>query len=180
MAQISKVDYFVGVFLSSILGSAKGTPALFDEPNESKRVEFLAAPGYFNVYIKYSTTKSSTPYYDKGKEKIKYTCNIYFSDSEYKILTSFCKSGFRNCIAIIWANDSLTNTWIVMMDYEKAMKCLNSKTENGNRRIKITRYGGGHEFYCQGVDFKEDEYEKCKFDFMLFFKESPNKKSIAG
>lgn len=31
MRRINKIDYFVGVFLSTILSSSKGIPALFDE-----------------------------------------------------------------------------------------------------------------------------------------------------
>jgi hypothetical protein len=177
MKKINKADYFVGVFVSTILSSAKRVPALFDEPNESKRVEFLTNLGYFNVYIKYLTQRGESTYFEKGKEKIKYTCNINFGDAEYRKLLDFCKDGYKNYIVIIWTNESLTSTWIVVLDYKKAMKCLNSTTENGYRKIKITRYGGGHIFYCQGVSYKDNEFEKCDFDYSSYFEESPDKEA---
>lgn len=55
LRKINKIDYFMGVFLSTIIGSSKGVPALFDEgAKESKRIEFETDSGNFNVYIKYS------------------------------------------------------------------------------------------------------------------------------
>jgi hypothetical protein len=55
MYRINKEDYFIGVFVSTILKSTKGVPALFDATGKNKRVEFTTDLGDFNVYVKYST-----------------------------------------------------------------------------------------------------------------------------
>ncbi len=170
MAQINKIDFFVGVFLTEVLSSAKTVPALFDgEQKESKRIEFETNRGVYNIYIKYSTKKKETPYPDKGKRRIKYTCNVLFTESEYDNFVSTTKDSSLNYVVIVWTNDSLTNTWLVVLDYKKAMSCLKNKTENGTRKIKITRYGAGRDFFCQGVGFKDDEYEICSFDHISYF-----------
>lgn len=48
------------------------------------------------------------------------------------------------------------------------MKCLEHKTNSGNRRITITRIGAEHDFYCYGVGFKEKDYIKCPVDCTQF------------
>lgn len=50
MHRINKLDYFVGVFLTTILNSSTGVPVLFDETENSKRVEFSTDLDDFNVY----------------------------------------------------------------------------------------------------------------------------------
>jgi hypothetical protein len=179
MAQINKVDFFVGVFLTEILGSAKTVPALFDgEQNDNKRIEFETNKGIFNIYIKYSMNKKGIPFLDKGKKKTKYIGNVLFSETEYDKFVNSSTNKKLSYVVIVWTNASLTNTWLVVLDYEKAMKCLKSKTETGNRRIKVTRYGAGHEFYCQGVDFKDDEFVTCSFDHITYFQQIEDKEPI--
>jgi hypothetical protein len=181
MAQINKVDFFVGVFLTEILGSAKTVPALFDgEQNENKRIEFETNKGIFNIYIKYSTNKKGTKYWDKGKKKIKYTCNVLFSETEYEKFVNSSTNKKLNYVVIVWTNASLTNTWLVVLDYGKAMKCLKSRTEKGDRRIKVIRYGAGREFFCQGVDFKDDEFVTCSFDHITYFQQTEDKEPVSA
>jgi hypothetical protein len=173
MGQINKIDFFVGVFVSAILNSAKSVPALFDETNESKKVEFQTNLGYFNVYIKYSTNRKESVY-DKRKQKKQYYWNIPFSEIENEKLRKFKKEGYQNYIVLVCTNDTLTKTWIVVLDYEKALRCLANTTPNGSRRIKVTRIGSSHEFYCQGVDYRDNEYERCLFDYTTYFEEASN------
>ena len=55
MIKPAKLDFFVGVFMSSIINSAKKVPVLIDETETSKRMRFMTDNGEFNVFIKYST-----------------------------------------------------------------------------------------------------------------------------
>jgi len=95
MGRINKIDYFVGVFLSTILSSSKGIPALFDEGvKDSKRVEFETDSGCFNVYIKYSTNQRTANVRVNGEEKKKVSWDITFSNRDYYILKNqFEKDG---------------------------------------------------------------------------------------
>ncbi len=170
MSQVSKLDFFVGVFLASIMNSAKSVPALFDETDESKKIEFMSDLGKYNVYVKYSTKRNHSTRGSKGKE-IKYH-NVLFTENEYKKFESFQKDGVNNCLAIICTEKNLLNTWIVVIEYEKALKCLRSTTPNGSRRIKIQRFGNAHEFVCSGVGFKNDDNETCPYDWRIYFSSS--------
>ena len=60
MHRINKIDYFIGVFLTTILNSSNGVPALFDATDNSKKIEFTTDIGEYNVYIKYSTKLKKT------------------------------------------------------------------------------------------------------------------------
>ena len=71
MYRINKIDYFIGVFLATIINSSKGVPALFDETENSKRVEFSTDTGDFNVYIKYTTKIRKSKVNINGREKEK-------------------------------------------------------------------------------------------------------------
>jgi hypothetical protein len=156
------------------LSDAKTVPALFDgEQNESKRTVFETNKGVHNVYIKYSTGKKPIPYFEGGKKKVKYHCNVNFTDSEYDKLRGFANNGCINFIVIVWTNSSYTKTWLVVLEFDKAMHCLERKTET-SRRISVTRFGAGREFYCQGVDFKDDEFEICAFDHIKYFAPTNN------
>lgn len=86
MHRINILDYFIGVFLTTILNSSKGVPALFDEANDSKRLEFATDTGDFNAYIKYSTNMRKAKVNTKGRKQKKLSWNISFSDKEYEIL----------------------------------------------------------------------------------------------
>ena len=79
MYRINKLDYFVGVFLSTILNSSKGVPALFDQTDNSKRIEFATNLGDFNVFVKYSTGLKNICKNINGQIKNKMYCNVSFS-----------------------------------------------------------------------------------------------------
>ncbi|NLY46769.1 MAG: hypothetical protein GX053_12410 [Tissierella sp.] len=51
MRNINKLDFFVGVFLARIINSSNSVPALFEETDNSKRVEFTTDTDDFNIYI---------------------------------------------------------------------------------------------------------------------------------
>ncbi len=169
MHKINKIDYFIGAFLSTIINSSKGVPALFDETENSKRVEFSTDTGDFNVYIKYTTKIRKSRVNIDGKKKKKISCNISFSDRDYEILKdSFIKEDKENLICLVCTNDKLNETYMAVLTYKDAMKCLEHRTNSGNRRISITRIGAEHDFNCYGVKFKEKDYIKCPVDCTQF------------
>jgi len=166
MYRINKIDYFIGVFLSTIINSSKGVPALFDETENSKRVEFSTDTGDFNVNIKYTTKIRKSKVNIDSKKKNKISCNISFSDRDYEILkNSFVK---ENLICLVCTNDKLNETYMAVLTYEDAMKCLEHRTNRGNRRITITRIGAEHDFNCYGVKFEEKDHIKCPVDCTQF------------
>ncbi len=171
MTKINKIDYFVGVFVSAILNSAKSVPALFDETSESKKVEFQTNLGYFNVYVKYSTSRHEGKSFDKRRQKKTCYWYINFSEIEYEKLKIFSKDGYQNYYVFICTDEKLKNTSIIVLEYDKAMNCLKNTTSQGVRRIKVTRIGSEHEFRCQGVDYIDNEYESCRFDYTTYFKD---------
>lgn len=169
MYRINKIDYFIGVFLSTIINSSKGVPALFDETENSKRVEFSTDLGDFNVYIKYTTRIRYAKVNVDGKRKKKMSCNISFSNKDYDILkNTFLKEDKENLICLVCTNGKLNETYMAVLSYADAMKCLEHSTNSGSRRITITRIGAEHDFYCYGVGFKEKDYIKCPVDCTQF------------
>lgn len=171
MYRINKIDYFIGVFLSTIINSSKGVPALFDETENSKRVEFATDLADFNVYIKYTTKNREANIKIDGKRKKKISWDISFSDKDYEILrNSFTKEEKENLICLVCTNDNLNETYMAVLSYEDAMKCLEKSTNTGSRRITVTRIGAEHEFSCYGVKFKEDDYIRCPVDCTKFLR----------
>lgn len=171
MRKINKIDYFVGVFLSTIISSSKGVPALFDEgAKESRRIEFQTDSGDFNVYIKYSTKQEKAKVMINGRKKKKVTWNIGFSNREYDILKNdFEKKDKINLVCLVCTNDKLNETYMAILEYAYAMKCLERKTKSGSRRITVTRTGAEHDFYCYGVGFgNEEDYIKCPVNYTYF------------
>lgn len=169
MYRVNKIDYFVGVFLSTIINSSKGVPALFDETENSKRVEFTTDLGDFNVYIKYTTRIGNTKININGKKKKKILCNISFSNKDYEILkNTFLKENKENLVCLVCTNEKLNKTYMAVLKYEDAMKCLKCATKGGSRRITVIRIGSEHDFYCYGVGFDEKGYIKCPLDCTKF------------
>lgn len=169
MHRINKIDYFIGVFLTTILNSSKGVPALFDETKDSKRVEFSTDIDDFNVYIKYTTKIRHSRVNVNGKRKKKISCDIGFSNSDYDILkNSFFIEDKQNFICLVCTNDKLNESYMSMLRYEDAMKCLSQKTNSGSRRITITRIGAEYDFICYGVGMEEKDYIKCPVDCTKF------------
>jgi uncharacterized protein YxeA len=169
MYKINKIDYFVGVFLTTILNSSKGVPALFDETESSKRVEFSTDSGDFNVYVKYTTKVRKAKTNINGKRKTKMSWDIQFSDNDYEILRdSFKKEGKENLICLVCTNDDLNQTYMAVLSHEDALKCLEKSTPSGSRRITVMRIGREHDFYCYGVGFKDEDYIKCPVDCTKF------------
>jgi hypothetical protein len=169
MEKIKKVDFYVGVFLSKILKSAKNVPALFEETNESKRIEVVTNSCNYNIYIKYSTARINTPIDIRGNKKVKSYWNIPFSENEYSKLISSKIAGYKNCVAIVCTDDELSETWIALLDFDKALKCLEGKTPGGSRRITVIRLGKAREFICEGVGFNDNDSVTCLFDYTKYF-----------
>lgn len=113
MRRINKIDYFVGVFLSTIISSSKGVPALFSEAKESKRVELETDSGEFNVYIKYSTSQRKANVNVNGRRKDKVTWDINFTDLEYSILKNKFKQEAKvNLVCIVCTNEKLKVSFV--------------------------------------------------------------------
>lgn len=169
MYRINKIDYFIGVFLTTILNSSKGVPALFDETETSKRVEFSTDLGDFNVYVKYTTKARKAKLNINGKRKTKVSWNIPFSNNDYAILRdSFKKEDKENLICLVCTNEELNQTYMAVLSYDDALKCLEKSTSSGSRRITVTRIGKERDFNCYGVGFKEEDYIKCPVDCTKF------------
>lgn len=173
MEKIEKVDYFVGVFVSTILKSAKGVPALFDETDNSKRIQFSTDLGDFNVYIKYSMSLVNKDKRINSEVKNKMSCNVSFTDNDFNILNSnFKKDKYKNYVVLVCTNDKLTETKIAVLPYDDAMKCLQYKVKSGGRRITITRTGGEYSYKCYGVngpDFPKGHYITSYVNHMKYF-----------
>lgn len=162
VSKVNKLDFFVGAFLSSIINSSVGVPALFDETENSKRVEFETNKGHYNVYIKYTTSgRRSTRVVDGQKKKnIRY--NIGFSENEYlSLMNKFYKKDVENLICLVCANKKLNDNALIILDYRDAMRCLEKSTPGGSRRITATRLGAEYDYSCYGVGFKEKDYIKA-------------------
>lgn len=161
MTSVRKIDYFAGVFLSVILSSAKKVPALFDETDAAKTVEFMTNTNNYRVYVKYSTKKRSATV--RGKSKVSWDVN--FTPNEYSRFSGFKKPDYKNFLAIVCTDKEFKETEIVVLEYEKAMRCLSRTAEKGSRRITVSRHGSERSFRCQGVGMKGDTCETCPYDF---------------
>lgn len=76
--------------------------------------------------------------------------------------------GYTNLVCLVCTNDKLNETYMAILDYADAMKCVEQKTNSGSRRITVTRIGAEHDFYCYGVGFKEEDYIKFPIDYAHF------------
>ena len=167
MKKINKIDYFVGVFLSAILKSSKTVPALFDQASESKKVEFETNNNAYNVYIKYSTTKNIGKANHKGQKRVSW--NIAITDSDYEKLRDFYQADSKNYIAVVCTNDKLTDTRIVILDYDKVIGFSQRTPAGKQKRISIFRYGKEHKFHYKGAGCADSESKECDIEFMSYF-----------
>lgn len=169
MTQINKMDFFVGAFISKILSKSKSVPALFNETDESKKIEFETNNDSYNVYVKYSTKRNVKPASRDGKRKEIVYWYINFTENEFDVFKKFFQEGKNNCISIICSNTKLLDTWIAVFDYEKALKCLDKQTSSKIRRIKVSRVGKAQEFLLSGVGFTKNDDLTCPFDYSSYF-----------
>jgi len=157
MAYIAKSDYFAGIFLTTILKTAKTVPLLCDALSDVKCVVFDTDIGYFNVFVKYSTTLKDG-WDNKNQHKTKRTYwNITFTYDEYSyLLNYFEEQNKKNLVAIVCTNEKFTGSKIAILTLEEAKKCLNTQTNGGQRRITVSRTGSEHNFDCFGVGASHD------------------------
>lgn len=166
MRRISKMDYYAGAFITSLLGSAKGAPALFDETNDSRRLSIATNMGNFNIYIKYAGDSRIATI--KGRRKTSWVVN--FTDTDIrKLEIEFIQEASKNYIALVLSNRSLSDTKIAMIEHKDAMKCLEKSTPGGNRRINVIRYGSEHNFTCYGATERESDGFLVSVNFMNYF-----------
>lgn len=158
MAKIAKADYFAGVFLSTILKSSKTVPMLCDASKDVKRVLFDTDVGDFNVYVKYAATFGNGWDYTKTPKVKRLYWNVPFTPTEYKyIVNMFPDPKKSNILAIICTNSKFSSSWIAILSYTEMQQCLSASTENGMRRITVSRSGKEHRFSCFGVNGSYDE-----------------------
>lgn len=151
MARIAKADYFAGVFLTTILKSAKTVPMLCDATGEIKRVVFDTDIGAFNVYVKYSTAERTGWDYDAAPKKKRTYWDISFSDVEQDyLMQDFQVDGKRNLVALVCTNAKLGNSKIAIMELQEVLFCLKTMRNGGSRGIQVSRTGGNHTFDCAG------------------------------
>jgi hypothetical protein len=163
--KISKIDYFVGVFVSAILNCARNVPALMEETSDSKKVQFETDNGKYKVYVKYSKTMKV------GKNKTRYWF-IPFSKRDYDRLCDFSKDNndYKNYIAVICANSTLTTTWIGVLDYDNVIKFFGNNSTGEGVIIKVLREGNNHELSYGISGDDENNFHKCYYDFTRYFR----------
>ncbi len=154
MRRIAKMDYYAGAFITTLLKSSKGAPAIINETNDSRRVEFETDLGKFNIYIKYSgSPRISTV---RGRKKISWYVN--FSDMDvYKLENEFVDRQDIRYVVLVLSNRALTKTRVAVIACDDIMKCLNKETPGGSRGINIVRYGRDHNFTCYGATEAEED-----------------------
>lgn len=152
MARIAKSDYFAGVFLTTILKSAKAVPMLCGASGEIKRVVFETNMGEFNVYVKYSTSRNDGWDFETKPKKSRTYWSVPFSENEYIYLSnSFQQNGKNNLVAIVCTDKEMKDSWIAILSINEVLFCLKLKTNGGSRIITISRTGRNHTFDCYGV-----------------------------
>ena len=160
------MDYYAGAFITSLLGSAKGAPALFDETNDSRRLSIATNLGDFNIYIKYTGDSRIA----KVRERKKTSWTVNFTDTDIrKLENEFVQETCKNYIALVLSNKGLSDTKIAIIEYENAVRCLQKSTPGGNRRINVVRYGSEHNFICYGATEREGDGFFVNVNFMKCF-----------
>lgn len=169
MIKPTKLDFFVGVFMSSIINFAKKVPVLIDETETSKRMRFMTNNGEFNVFIKYSTAirHSAKKVGDKVKDKM--TCDILFNEREYEILSQkFEEENKHNYIVAVCTNGKFNENYIVVIPYDVAMRCLLVTNQSHSRRITITRIGKESTYKCYGIGGNISHADSVFYDWQKY------------
>ncbi len=167
MKKIDKIDFFVGVFLSSIINSTQVSPSLFDETNESKKVEFETNRGKFNIYIKYTTITKHGRKNKKGQRRTYW--DIAFTENDLNKLRTFGKPGSTNYVSIICTNKEMSDTRIVILEIEKVLSYLENAPAGKQKRISIFRYGKENKFHYKGTGCDDKEAQETDIDFLTYF-----------
>ncbi|WP_312906730.1 hypothetical protein [Tissierella praeacuta] len=88
--------------------------------------------GKFNVYVKYSMIIRNTKVNINSRIKKNISCT----------------------------NEKLNETYMAVLGYKEAMKCLEKSTNKGTWRIRFIRIGTEYNFYYHGFGFNEKGYIK--------------------
>lgn len=154
MKQIRSTEFFIGGYISSILNSAKGAPAPFDETNDSKRSRLETVLGNFDIYIKYTGKSSSV---SEGK-RTKTSWFVSFTKEDMDELNDeFECKGYKSYLVLVLSIDKLSDAKIAIINYADAMKCLDNVAPSSDRGINVLRYGSEHNFICYGAAQKEND-----------------------
>ena len=174
--RIGKIDYFAGVFMTTILQSVKTTPMYCEATDDSRRAEFETDTGKFNVFIKYSTARKVGWDYDCTPKKKSVYWNLTFQDAHYNYLRNhFHVAGKRNLVVIVCTDANMKETRIAILQLDEALLCLSTSTSSGTRRITVSRTGGEHSFSCYGVNNAGIDKNIQPFvNHMRFFDEDSN------
>ena len=182
MTRVLKEDYFTGVFRSLVFRSSPEGFVLSEPTAKAKNhIRFTTDPGVnYNVYLKHSGRLTNTVKTISGKRVKLMNCNVNFSPLDYDyLLNKFPQNNETNLVCLICTDKDLSETRLVMLQYQDAMKCLVNKTAKGIGNIKVTRKGNNHSYSCYGIGFKNKQPIKCPFDFRIYLKFERNNRFSA-
>jgi hypothetical protein len=169
MRKIAKMDYYAGAFITSLLKSAKGVPALIDETSDSRVLQISTNLGEFNIYIKYAGTSRKS----RVKRRNKTSWYVNFTDTDvYKLENEFVQEQCINYVALVLSNRTLTDTRVAIISYDDIMERLTKVTPGGNRGINVIRYGSEHTFTCYGATEQEADGFTIPVNYMRYFEKS--------
>jgi hypothetical protein len=171
MKRISKMDYYAGAFIASIINSAKGAPALFDETSDSRKLQIATNLGDFNIYIKYSANPRNAQI--RGRKKKSWHVNFTQTDMQ-KLENEFVQDNCKNYVALVLSDKRMLDTKIAVLAYDDAMKLLAKWTPGGSRGINVVRYGSEHSFKCYGATEQEKDGLMVNVNHMKYFDASIN------
>lgn len=163
------MDYYAGAFITSLLKSAKGAPAIFDETSDSRRLQITTDLGAFNIYIKYAGNSRHARI--AGRKKTSWCVNFTETDI-MKLEDEFVQDNYINYIALVLSDKKMADTRIAVITYNDAMECLAKITQGGNRRINVVRYGKEHNFMCYGATESEENGFPVFVNHMRYFNNS--------
>lgn len=166
MKRIAKMDYYAGAFITSLLNSVEGVPAIFNETSDSRKLQIETNLGDFNIYIKYAGNSRNARI--RGRKKTSWCVNFTETDI-MKLENEFVEEQYKNYIALVLSDKSMVDTRIAVITYDDAMECLAKTTQGGNRRINVARYGKEHNFICYGATESEENGFQVFVNHMRYF-----------
>lgn len=164
MAQINKIDYFCGAFLSFLV-SEKVAPTLFEAGDSSKIIRYTTDNDDYKIYLKYSA--NAKVHTVKHIEFTKWTIN--FTPKDMDRLNDFYEKGRTNYLVCVCTNNNLTETSIAVLTFDEAIKCLGNDAANGQKTLAIKHQKSSSKFNCYGTALDKDKAIEPYYDFRKYF-----------
>lgn len=166
MKQINKIDYMVGAFLS-YLTSRNIAPVLIEATDNAKIVKFSTNNNDYKVYFKYSIS-SKTPTV-KGREYTKW--NITYTPDDLKRIKESKQNEHEVfLLMVLCGNEDLTDTELLILDYEGLEKCIGTDTINCNKRLSVNRMKKSPYITCYGTGLSDQNSIKVYRNFEKYIK----------